>query len=207
MKVKICGITDLNSAKAAIKGGADAIGFVFAESKRQITAEQAASIIKHLPHSILKVGVFVNETREQIEEIIQKTGINVIQLHGDESPEECLHYDVPVIKAISIRSSDDVKNVHRYHCDYYLLDSPKGKYRGGNGISFNWEDTKRLNKDGKRIILAGGLNVSNVAEAIKMVSPYMVDISSGVETNGVKDSEKITEFLQIVKGTKEEIKK
>ncbi|WP_080845822.1 phosphoribosylanthranilate isomerase [Cytobacillus gottheilii] len=207
MKVKICGITDLNSAEAAIKAGADALGFVFAESKRQMTAEQAAAIIKHLPDSILKVGVFVNEDREKITAVIEKTGINVIQLHGDESPEDCLHYEVPVIKAIGISSSNDLKKVSQYDCEYYLLDSPKGKYRGGNGTSFNWEETKTFNKEGKKIILAGGLNAENVAEGIKMVDPYMVDVSSGVETNGVKDIDKMNEFLQSAKRMKEEIKK
>ncbi|MEW9110465.1 MAG: phosphoribosylanthranilate isomerase [Cytobacillus gottheilii] len=207
MKVKICGITDLNTAQAAINSGADAVGFVFAESKREITAEKALSIIKNLPESVLKVGVFVNETREKIESIIQETGINVVQLHGDESPEDCLHYEVPVIKSFSIGSSSDLKTLALYQCDFYLLDSPKGKYRGGNGTSFNWKITKTLNKDGKKIILAGGLNALNVAAAINVVDPYMVDVSSGVETEGVKDIDKINDFMLHAKEKKEEVNK
>ncbi|KAB2333485.1 phosphoribosylanthranilate isomerase [Bacillus mesophilum] len=207
MKVKICGITDLNTAQAAINNGADAVGFVFAESKRQITAEQASSIIKNLPESVLKVGVFVNATREKIEAIIQQTGINVVQLHGDESPEDCLYYEVPVIKSFSIESRSNLNTLALYQCDFYLLDSPKGKYRGGNGTSFNWKITKTLNKDGKKIILAGGLNALNVAEAINIVDPYMVDVSSGVETEGVKDADKIKEFMLHANGMKEEANK
>ncbi|WP_163144491.1 phosphoribosylanthranilate isomerase [Bacillus sp. 22-7] len=207
MKVKICGIRDISTALSAIESGADALGIVFAESKRKITPEAAGEIIKELPRDVLKVGVFVNETKENIEEIASISGINVIQLHGDETPEFCSSFSLPVIKALSIGSPDDLSKLDEYACEYVLLDSPKGKYRGGNGVSFDWSILNENSMHDKKIILAGGLNPENVGEGIKAANPYMVDVSSGVETEGRKDLEKIKRFIDNAKRMeREEVK-
>ncbi|MBX9974896.1 phosphoribosylanthranilate isomerase [Cytobacillus firmus] len=199
MKVKICGIRDISTAFSAIESGADALGFVFAESKRKIHPVAAGEIIRELPGEVLKVGVFVNETKETIEEIASVSGINVIQLHGDETPEFCSSFSFPVIKALSIGSPDDLSQLDEYSCEYILLDSPKGKYRGGNGVSFDWSILNENSTKDKKMILAGGLNPENVGEGIKAANPYMVDVSSGVETEGKKDLEKIKRFIDNAK--------
>lgn len=195
MKVKICGITDIKTALYAVHHGADALGFVFAKSKRRITPEKAKEIISQLPAHVLKVGVFVNETKENIEKIAAQTGLTAIQLHGDEPPQFCQGFDLPVIKALSIGSHEDLELIDQYDCEYLLLDSPVGKYRGGNGVSFDWSLLQEENLQGRRIILAGGLTAGNVSEAITIAKPYMVDVSSGVETDGRKDLHKIQDFL------------
>ncbi|MGN7402602.1 phosphoribosylanthranilate isomerase [Cytobacillus praedii] len=203
MKVKICGITDLDTALSAVEYGADALGFVFAESKRRITIDRAKEIIRVLPKDLLKIGVFVNEHKETIEKVVMETGVNVIQLHGDESPGDCASFAMPVIKALSIGSSKDLLLADEYGCEYLLLDSPKGKYRGGNGITFDWSVAAGRGLKGKNVILAGGLTAENVAEAIQIIQPYMVDVSSGVEVEGMKDKGKIKRFIDEVKGRKE----
>lgn len=206
MKVKICGIRDISTALFAIENGADALGFVFAESKRKINPEAAGEIIRELPGEVLKVGVFVNETKATIEEIANVSGINVIQLHGDETPEFCSSFSLPVIKALSVGSPDDLSQLDGFSCEYILLDSPKGKYRGGNGVSFDWSILNKPLQD-KKMILAGGLNPENVGEGIKAANPYMVDVSSGVETEGKKDPEKIKRFIENAKCVeREEVK-
>lgn len=206
MKVKICGIRDISTALFAIENGADALGFVFAESKRKINPEAVGEIIRELPGEVLKVGVFVNETKATIEEIANVSGINVIQLHGDETPEFCSSFSLPVIKALSVGSPDDLSQLDEFSCEYILLDSPKGKYRGGNGVSFDWSILNKPLQD-KKMILAGGLNPENVGEGIKAANPYMVDVSSGVETEGKKDPEKIKRFIENAKCVeREEVK-
>ncbi|WP_088012419.1 phosphoribosylanthranilate isomerase [Gottfriedia acidiceleris] len=197
MKVKICGITDLKTAKCAINAGADAIGFVFAESKRQIEISEAKKIVESLPVSVLKIGVFVNETKETLESIYQEVGLTHLQLHGDETPEFCRSLSFPVIKALRVQSEKDVEKIAEYDCDYILVDSPSGKYRGGNGTTFNWELVQSKKID--NLILAGGLTIENVIPATSVVKPIMVDVSSGVETNGKKDEEKIKSFIKKVK--------
>jgi phosphoribosylanthranilate isomerase len=200
MKVKICGIQDKQTALFAVAAGADAIGFVFAESKRQISSQDAKEIVSALPENVLKIGVFVNETKENLETIFEETGLTHLQLHGDETPEFCRTLRYPVIKAIRVESDVDLDKISEYDCDYFLLDSPYGKYRGGNGTTFDWQLLK--NKDIKRekLILAGGLTIDNVQEASSLVNPLMVDVSSGVESAGKKDLKKIEEFIKNVKG-------
>lgn len=205
MKVKICGIKDVETALFAVKQGADALGFVFADSKRKITKEQAKTIIKQLPDKVEKVGVFVNEKPEVIHEIVNYTGLTVVQLHGDEIPEHCGAFTVPTIKALSIESKEDLNKIHEYPCEYVLLDSPKGKYRGGNGVAFDWSLLSGCNFGGKKVILAGGLHAGNVLEAIEKANPDMVDVSSGVETDGTKDLQKIEKFIERAK-SREEVK-
>lgn len=207
MKVKICGIKDIKTALSAIESGADALGFVFAQSKRRIAPEEAGEIIRQLPEDLLKVGVFVNETKENIEKIVEITGINVIQLHGDETPEFSGEFSIPVIKALNVGSAEDLSKLDEYSSEYFLLDSPKGKYRGGNGVSFDWSILNEKQFLDKKIILAGGLNPDNVAEGIKTANPYMVDVSSGVETEGKKDLGKIKRFIDKARSLeREEVK-
>lgn len=199
MKVKICGITNVESALAAIQSGADALGFVFAESKRCITPKDAHEIIRQLPSDISKIGVFVNETMENIKSVVKEAGLTGVQLHGNESPQFCTQFDVPVIKAFSIGNIEDLLQIREYPTDYVLLDSPKGKYHGGNGVVFDWSILSGDLLSEKKVILAGGLNEENVVEGIQKIKPYMVDVSSGVETEGKKDVRKIKRFINRAK--------
>ncbi|MDA2701485.1 phosphoribosylanthranilate isomerase [Bacillus cereus] len=196
MKVKICGITDVETAKSACEYGADALGFVFAESKRKITPKRAEEIIQELPANVLKIGVFVNESVEVIQKIADKCGLTHVQLHGDEDNYQIRRLNIPSIKSLGVTSESDMKNAQRYETDYILFDSPKEKFHGGNGKTFSWELLGHMPKElRKKTILAGGLNALNIEEAIRTVRPYMVDVSSGVETEGKKDVEKIKQFI------------
>lgn len=196
MKVKICGITDVETAKSACEYGADALGFVFAESKRKITPKRAKEIIQELPANVLKIGVFVNESVEVIQKIADECGLTHVQLHGDENNYQIRRLNIPCIKSLGVTSERDMKNAQRYETDYILFDSPKEKFHGGNGKTFSWELLRDMPKElRKKMILAGGLNALNIEEAIRTVRPYMVDVSSGVETEGKKDVEKIKQFI------------
>lgn len=196
MKVKICGITDMEIAKRACEYGADALGFVFAESKRKITPKRAEEIIQELPANVLKIGVFVNESVELIQKIADECGLTHVQLHGDEDNYQIRRLNIPSIKSLGVTSESDMKNAQGYETDYILFDSPKEKFHGGNGKTFSWELLGHMPKElRKKTILAGGLNALNIEEAIRTVRPYMVDVSSGVETEGKKDVEKIKQFI------------
>ncbi|WP_042457424.1 phosphoribosylanthranilate isomerase [Neobacillus dielmonensis] len=204
MKIKICGITDVETGVKAAEYGADAIGFVFAESKRKVAETTAKAIIDRLPQEVFKVGVFVNESGEEIERIAAFVGLTHIQLHGEETAEMCESLTLPVIKAINFQNNERLAELNTYPSEFLLLDGPKGKYRGGNGTSFDWKqvDTNVLKE--KKLILAGGLNPDNVESAIKMINPYMVDVSSGVETDGIKDLNKIKKFISQAKSSRQE---
>lgn len=196
MKVKICGITDVETAKSACEYGADALGFVFAESKRKITPKRAKEIIQELPANVLKIGVFVNESVEVIQKIADECGLTHVQLHGDEDNHQIRRLNIPSVKSLGVTSESDMKNAQGYEADYILFDSPKEKFHGGNGKTFSWELLGHIPKElRKKTILAGGLNTLNIEEAIRTVRPYMVDVSSGVETEGKKDVEKIKQFI------------
>lgn len=201
MNVKICGIMDVETALFAARMGADALGFVFAPSRRRITPELAKEIIQELPDHVEKVGVFVNESVAVIEEIASFCGLTIIQLHGEESMDMCNQLSLPVIKAVGIANEEDVKKALRYPTSYLLVDSPKGqKYHGGNGETFDWHVLNEIDYLNKKLILAGGLKPENVQIAIQTVRPYMVDVSSGVETDGKKDFDKISQFILAAKG-------
>ncbi len=199
MKVKICGIMDVKTALVAAKYGADAIGLVFAESKRKVSIENAKEIASSLPANVLKVGVFVNESRDEIERIASFVGLTHIQLHGDESASFSESLTLPVIKAIGFKGNAGLLDVSQFPSDYILIDGPKGKFHGGNGVAFHWREVNTSLIKGKKVILAGGLHVENVEEAINCINPFMVDVSSGVETDGIKDHEKIKAFIKKVK--------
>ncbi|MDA2381470.1 phosphoribosylanthranilate isomerase [Bacillus cereus] len=196
MKVKICGITEMETAKRACEYGADALGFVFAESKRKITPKRAKEIIQELPANVLKIGVFVNESVGVIQKIADECGLTHVQLHGDEDNHQIRRLNILSIKSLGVTSESDMKNAQGYETDYILFDSPKEKFHGGNGKTFSWELLGHMPKElRKKTILAGGLNALNIEEAIRTVRPYMVDVSSGVETEGKKDVEKIKQFI------------
>lgn len=200
MKVKICGITDFETAKLACEYGADAIGFVFAKSKRKITAEKTRQIIGNIPADVMKVGVFVNESVETMQKIAQYCGLTHVQLHGDEDNRLIRRLNIPSIKAVGVHSSENIEQSTGYEADFLLLDSPKEKFHGGNGKTFSWQLLEHMpNAIRKKCILAGGLHLGNITEAIEMVQPYMVDVSSGVETDGKKDREKIKQFIRKAK--------
>lgn len=200
MKVKICGITDSKTAIAAVEAGADALGFVFARSKRKITPDAAESIIGKLPAEAEKVGVFVDEDPLIVKRIVEQCGLSMIQLHGRENPDLYKESGVPIIKAFGITGEEDVAAAIGCQESYVLADSPKGVFQGGNGQSFDWSAIMPGRLKGKKVILAGGLHVGNVVEAILHVQPFMVDVSSGVETDGRKDVEKIKRFIEAAKG-------
>lgn len=203
MLVKICGIKTVEAANAAVQAGTDFIGFVFAPSKRQITPNAAAQIVHTLPQHVKKVGVFVNETVENMIEIAEKVGLDVMQLHGDEPASVAEQLPYQVIKAFPV-NRDKLSMIQNYPCDYYLLDSPIGGNRGGNGTTFDWDLANDLTIDRKKVILAGGLTSENIQAAIERVQPAGVDISSGVETNGEKDFNKIQQFIHNAKCTRKD---
>lgn len=197
--VKICGLQEVEHVRAAVEAGADAIGFVFAKSRRQITLSQAKRMAAAVPRHVLKVGVFVNETVENLEKYAKEVPLDYVQLHGDESIEFVNSISVPVIKAFSISSKKDVQNAFNYDVDLYLFDTPGIEFRGGSGKPFDWGIVDSEDIPIKKLILAGGLNPNNVRDAIQTVRPFMVDVSSGVETDQRKDESKIRAFIRAVR--------
>lgn len=204
VKVKICGITNLEDALEAVAHGADALGFVFfKKSPRYISPSKAKAIIKKLPPFISTVGVFVNEDKKNIEKIAAQTGINVIQLHGDERPQAC-RLSRPVIKAFRVKSLECLEPLSKYKdkVTAFLLDTYTPEIFGGTGQIFNWDIAVEAKQLG-RIILAGGLTPENIEQAIRWVHPYAVDVSSGVEAEkGKKDHKKMKLFIERAKGIK-----
>jgi phosphoribosylanthranilate isomerase len=201
VRVKICGITNLDDAMAAVDFGADALGFVFFKgSPRYISQEGAGAIIRRLPSFITTVGVFVNESIDRIEDAIELTGIDVVQLHGDEPPEMC-NLSRRVIKAIRVKSLESLDPLKNYKdiVSAFLLDTFTPDTFGGTGQRFNWDIAADAKQFG-RIILAGGLTPDNIANAIRQVRPYGVDVSSGVEEKkGKKDHTKLKLFIERAK--------
>ncbi|MFN3533055.1 MAG: phosphoribosylanthranilate isomerase [Candidatus Brocadia sp.] len=200
MRVKICGITNSEDALAAIEFGADALGFVFAKSPRQVTKEQARDIIENLPPFVSPVGVFVDEQADTMKEICDFCHIHTVQLHGNE---DSLYLNdlkgYKIIKAFRIREEDDLKLLANYKPHAFLLDSYVKGVMGGSGVSFRWEIASQAHKYGK-IILSGGLTPENVRQAIHIVKPYAVDVSSGVESSpGKKDKVLMKRFIMNAK--------
>ena len=193
--IKMCGITRVSDALHAIEHGATALGFVFwPDSPRYIRPERAAEIIAALPDGVLTVGVFVNESVEGIRDVISTTGIATVQLHGDEPAAYAATVGAPVWRAVTVDREGDTLAAWPAETTF-LLDAADPVHRGGTGVIVNWERTASLIGD-RRVILAGGLTPSNVAEAIGAVRPFGVDVSSGVEdAPGIKNAEKVAQFL------------
>jgi phosphoribosylanthranilate isomerase len=202
VKVKICGITNISDAIAAVDFGADALGFVFfEESPRYILPEAAAAIINQLPPFTTTIGVFVDEKPEQVEKIIALTRIDIVQFHGNEPPGMCdvSRHSIKAIRVKSLESLDPLNN-YKDRVSAFLLDTFTPNVLGGTGQIFNWDIAVYAKQFG-RIILAGGLTPDNVAEAVKRVRPYGVDVSSGVESKkGEKDHKKMKLFIGRAKG-------
>ena len=190
-KVKICGLSNIEAVETAVSAGADYIGFVFAPSKRQVTLEQAAELAKIIPTNLNKVGVFVSPSRADLLEAIEKVGLDLVQVHGQVADD--LFEDLPCasIQAVQVDGDGHVPNSQ---ADYLLFDAPVA----GSGQTFDWGrlDTTEL---AQPFFIAGGLNEDNVARAIQHFSAFAVDVSSGVETDGQKDHEKIRRFIERVK--------
>jgi len=199
-KIKICGLTSQAEAEAAANLGSDAVGLVFAPSRRQVTVEQARHIVGQLPPFVDGVGVFVNEELDTVNRIIIEAGLTMVQLHGDESPEYCRRITTRVIKAFPVKERFEKDMLPYVDCVRgFLLDTYIPGTPGGTGQAFEWVKALTIKEIGP-IILAGGLTCNNVREAISTVKPYAVDVSSGVETEGKKDLEKIRLFIETVRG-------
>ncbi len=197
-RIKICGITTEADALAAAEAGADALGFVFAESPRRISWDTALQIIRRLPPFIASVGVFVNSSEDEVYEAIQYLNLDYVQLHGRETPDFCARFSTRAIKALLIDETFDFKQAAAFQKTTRALLVDSGG--GGTGRTFDWNvlppDFER-----SRLILAGGLNPDNIIQAIKTVNPWAVDVSSGVESMpGRKDRTKIIQFINKVKG-------
>jgi phosphoribosylanthranilate isomerase len=200
VRVKICGITRVEDALTAVKNGADAIGLVFyAASPRNVTISQAQEIANKIPAFVSVVGLFVNAEASFINEVISQVKIDLLQFHGDETPEECAQYALPYIKAIRVKIDTNLVQCSKDFstAKALLLDTYTEGVVGGTGHVFDWNlIPKQL---AKPVILAGGLSTGNVAQAIQQVSPFAVDVSGGVEiSKGIKDAAKIAAFMQQV---------
>jgi phosphoribosylanthranilate isomerase len=200
-RIKICGITRLEDARMAVELGADAIGLVFyVPSPRSIGPEQARAIIAAIPPFVTIVGLFVDPAPEQVESVLRRCSLGLLQFHGDEAPDFCRGFGLPYIKAARVRADADlVQYLSRYHAAQgWLLDAYHDELYGGTGESFDW---KLIPRDLARpVILSGGLTPDNVGAAVRQVRPWAVDVSSGVEAaKGVKDAAKIAAFIAGVK--------
>ncbi|MFI8735998.1 phosphoribosylanthranilate isomerase [Ectopseudomonas toyotomiensis] len=201
VRSKICGITRIEDALAAVEAGADAIGLVFyGKSPRAVSIEQAAAILQALPPFVTSVGLFVDMPRDELQQLLQRLPLDLLQFHGDESPADCEGHGRPYIKALRVRPGEDVAAAMAPYAGAQgiLLDTFVEGVPGGTGASFDWslvpEDAA------KPIILAGGLDADNVAAAIRQVRPHAVDVSGGVEASkGIKDSGKIRAFVRAVR--------
>lgn len=203
VKVKICGLTKPEDIKAANTVLPDYVGFVFAKSRRQIDIATAIRLKAALSSKIKAVGVFVNETVDQIAALVQADIIDAVQLHGYEDTDYIARLRsevrVPIIRAVRVQSAEQISYYGKMSCDYLLLDTYVKGERGGSGQTFDWNVIPELQKP---YFLAGGLNPQNVLNAVKTLHPYCVDVSSGVETDGVKDSGKMKEFVQLVRSVR-----
>ncbi|PLX78390.1 MAG: phosphoribosylanthranilate isomerase [Desulfuromonas sp.] len=196
VRVKICGITNEADALHAVACGADALGFVFfAKSPRCVDVARVRAIVDCLPPLVATVGLFVNETVETVNRTVAAAGIDVVQLHGDETPEDCRKIERPVIKALRVKGRETVAESGLYPVRGILLDAWHPDKFGGTGSSFDWTLAAEVSSE-VPLILAGGLTPENVADAIRAVNPYAVDVSSGVESApGKKDPEKVAAFI------------
>lgn len=197
VKVKVCGMTSLKDALNAVEGGADAVGFIFyKKSPRSVTMKTVREIVLELPPFVDTVGVFVDETAEQINKIADYCNLDIIQLHGDESPTYCKKIRRKVIKAFRIKDMQSVKKISNFQVSGFLLDTFSENLHGGTGKVFDWNLALPAKKFGP-VIMAGGLTPNNVQQAVRQIRPYGVDVCSGVESEpGIKDHKKVRAFLK-----------
>jgi phosphoribosylanthranilate isomerase len=205
--IKICGITNVDDALAAVSAGADALGFNFYKpSPRYIAPQNACGIIARLPLSVLTVGVFVNEdSPEAVLNIASEAGITALQLHGDESPAYCreLARDRYVIKTLAVSNDFDLQTVAAYEVEAIMLDTKHIALRGGTGCVFDWSIAREVNKVVPKLFLAGGLSPRNIEEAIETVRPYAVDACSALEDEpGRKNHDRMRDFMETARSVK-----
>jgi phosphoribosylanthranilate isomerase len=201
--VKICGITNLEDALAAVEAGADLLGFNFyAKSPRHVSPQEARLIAEELPEGVARVGVFVNESEPRaVARAVEESGVGAAQLHGDETPEFCARLEgIPVIKALRVGRGFGVERALLYQTDAVLLDAYDKDAFGGTGRTFDWSLARRTREAVPKLFLAGGLTPANVAEAVRAVGPYAVDVCSGVETSpGRKSLRLMRNFVEAVR--------
>jgi len=200
VRIKICGITRAEDALEAVRLGADALGFnFFRSSKRYISPAAAAGIVARLRPFVTTVGVFVNQPEAELRAIAAESGIQVFQLHGDEPPDLCARLPLPVVKAIAVDQVKTLSSLLSYEVSAFLLDTPSRGF-GGSGVPFDWSLAEGVSEVAP-VILAGGLTPENVAEAIRAVHPYAVDVASGVESApGEKDPARMARFIDAARG-------
>jgi phosphoribosylanthranilate isomerase len=200
VKVKICGVTRPEDALAAVRLGADALGFNFwPRSKRYLPPAEARAIVRSLPPFVTAVGLFVDATVDEVRRAVDASGVVLAQLHGDETPELCLAMPLPVLKAIRVADASALAQLASYEVRGFILDAPSEGY-GGSGKVLDWSLVAEVARE-MPIVLAGGLTPENVAEAVRTVRPWAVDVASGVESApGVKDEEKMRRFIEAAKG-------
>jgi phosphoribosylanthranilate isomerase len=200
--VKICGITNADDARAAVEAGADAIGLIFAPgSPRRIGLHAAREIAAAAPAHVKKVGVFVDEAVKTIVRLAREVPLDLVQLHGAESPEFARLVEVPVIKAVRVRGAIDVEQLRAYKASAILLDTYVEGAHGGTGRTFDWDLARPIVEAGLPVLLSGGLTPENVAEAVRRVRPWGVDVSSGVEARpGRKNHDQVRAFIANARG-------
>ncbi len=207
VKVKVCGITNIEDALKAVECGADALGFNFyPPSPRYLSPDQAQTILAKLPPQVCRVAVFVNEPRERVKEILSQLhwrdgneAMSAVQFHGDENDEYCRGWGLKVIKAIRVRGAESLLGLNAFPADLFLLDSWSEGY-GGSGAKFRWSWIEDL--DPGRLILSGGLDLDNIQQAVTQIRPFGVDVCSGVEAKpGIKDHGKLKEFIDAAKAS------
>jgi phosphoribosylanthranilate isomerase len=208
MKIKICGITNMDDALLAAELGADALGFIFVKtSPRYIRPSAARKIIQELPPFVIPVGVVADSTREDILDLIEETRIGCVQLHGNESPKELAKFPIPIYKSFRVDKEFNLETLQRYKGSAYLLDAHVEGALGGTGKTFDWEIAIAAKAYG-RIILAGGLTPENIAEAVKKVQPYAVDANSGVESvPGKKNKNKLEQLFKTIQSLQNEMRR
>jgi len=201
VKIKICGVTNVADALAAAEAGADMIGLNFYEgSPRHVSLAAAVEIHRALPPFVLRVGVFVNPEEELVIRALGDCGLSLLQFHGDEPSEFCTQFGAMSLKAFRIQNAESLAALESYQTDAFLLDAHSKSGLGGTGETFNWDLAVEAQKFGKPIFLAGGLTPENVAEAVRKVQPFAVDVSSGVESApGKKDAAKVRAFIAATK--------
>lgn len=205
VKVKICGVTTAEDALKAVEYGADALGFNFyPPSPRYILPEKAAAILREVPSDICTAGLFVNESRQHVTSVLrtcrsgESSGLTAVQFHGDEDRGFCARWPLKVIKAFRVRDEETLRKIGEYPADYYLLDSWSRELFGGSGSAFTW--TWLREPMARPVILAGGLYVDNVSEAVRAVRPFGVDVCTGVEAvPGHKDHRRMKDFIAAAK--------
>lgn len=200
-RVKICGVTNVADALAAAEAGADMIGLMFYEhSPRHVSIATAAEISRALPPFVLRVGVFVDPQEALVTRAIGDCNLTLLQFHGDEPSDFCTQFGLMTVKALRVRDAQSLDQLANFQTDAFLLDAHSKSGLGGTGEKFNWDLAVEAQKFGKPIFLAGGLTPENVADAVKQVRPFAVDVSSGVESApGIKDHAKVRAFIEAVR--------